>query len=341
MNRYFISYLFLLTLPLYSDSFNDQRGMTKLLGLDTYSRCAKELSKEDVKPYELSYERTGSMPKSPFAGEYKPKFLPITPWEKSVHVFTMDVLNKDVNDGNQGTQIDALGHFGYFDDTWDGKSEIDISEIKFFGEKTQDEVKPLPDSPLLKLGIESVPPIVTSAVFIDVRKHMHNGEAMKAGEYVTVDDVKESLAKSSLKERGILPGDVVLIYTGWSDNYEDPDISGIYYSMAPGISYNLAKYLISKKVVGVGLDTWGVDRFADPNNLRDEHIKKQNPPGIENPAHHLFLTQEGIHTLENFKLDELSKDNVDLSCIMILPLLTKGSSGSPIRPVAFGSPNQS
>ena len=41
------------------------------------------------------------------------------------------------------------------------------------------------------------------------------------------------------------------------------------------------------------------------------------------------------------KLDELSKDNVDLSCIMILPLLTKGSSGSPIRPVAFGSPNQS
>ena len=340
MTRFFIAFL-LINLPLYSDDFNDQRGMTKLLGSDTYSRCAKELSKQDAKAYELSYERTGSMPKSPFAGEYKPKFLPISPWEKSVHVFTMDVLNKDVNDGNQGTQIDALGHFGYFDDVWDGKSEIDTSEIKFFGEKTQDEVKPLPDSPLLKLGMESVPPIVTSAVFIDVRKYMHNGEAMKAGEYVTVNDIKESIAKSSLKERGILPGDVVLIYTGWSDNYEDPDISGIYYSMAPGISYNLAKYLISKKVVGVGLDTWGVDRFADPNNLRDEHIKKQNPPGIENPAHHLFLTQEGIHTLENFKLDELSKDNVDLSCIMILPLLTKGSSGSPIRPVAFGSPNQS
>ena len=46
---------------------------------------------------------------------------------------------------------------------------------------------------------------------------------MSAGEYVSINDIKKSIEASSLKSRGILPGDVVLIYTGWSENYQDPD----------------------------------------------------------------------------------------------------------------------
>ena len=63
--------------------------------------------------------------------------------------------------------------------------------------------------------------------------------------------------------------------------------------------------------------------------------RSQNPAGIANPAHHYFLTKAVIHTLENFNLKGLAKDNVELSCIMILPLMTEGSSASPIRPVAI------
>ena len=92
---------------------------------------------------------------------------------------------------------------------------------------------------------------------------------------------------------------------------------------------------MTKKVVGVGLDTWGVDTFADESEYGPE--RSQNPKGIANPAHHYFLTQSGVHTLENFKLKELASDNVELSCVIILPLMTKGSSASPIRPVAIGS----
>ena len=81
---------------------------------------------------------------------------------------------------------------------------------------------------------------------------------MKAGEYVTIEHVKRNLdIKSTLKDRGILPGDVVLINTGWSDNYQDPDELGIYYTKAPGVSYNLVKYLSDKQVVGVGLRYMG------------------------------------------------------------------------------------
>ena len=41
-------------------------------------------------------------------------------------------------------------------------------------------------------------------------------------------------------------------------------------------------------------------------------------------------------TLENFNLKKLSNDSVDLSCVMILPLMVKGSAASSIRPVAIG-----
>ena len=184
--------------------------------------------------------------------------------------------------------------------------------------------------------MESVPPIITSAILLDVRKHVFNGEAMKAGQYVTVDHLEETLRKSGLYKRGILPGDVVLINTGWSDNYQDPDEKGIYYSSAPGISYQTAKFLGSKKVVGVGLDTPFVDAVGNPNSEIQFEVPKGTPTNLGFPVHHYFLTQAGVHTLENIRLRELVKDEVEVSCVMILPLLCKGSAASPIRPVAIG-----
>jgi kynurenine formamidase len=335
INKIIFGYLILVTLVI-ADDYTSQRGMTNLLGVETNLRCSQQMSNPKAKTYELSYKRTASMPLSPFAGEYKPKFLPEIPWAGSRQVFTMDVLNENVNDGNQGTQMDALGHFGYTDEIWDGDGDADLSSLKYFGKLNGKEVKPTPESPLKKLGIESVPPIITTAVFLDVRKHIFNGKAMKAGEYVTVQHIEDTIKKSNVKDRGILPGDVVLINTGWSDNYQDPDDLGIYYTKAPGVSYNLVKYLSDKQVVGVGLDTWGVDTFADEGEYGPE--RSQNPEGIANPAHHYFLTQSGVHTLENFNLKDLAKDSVDLSCVIILPLMTQGSSASPLRPVAIGVP---
>ena len=149
--------------------------MTNLLGYETYQRCSEQMSNPESKIYELSYKRTSTMPLSPFAGEYKPKFLPEIPWAGSKQVFTMDVLNENVNDGNQGTQMDALGHFGYTDEVWNGEGVVDLSSLKYFGDLKGKDVKPTPDSPLKKLGIETVPPIITTAVFLDVRKHIFKG----------------------------------------------------------------------------------------------------------------------------------------------------------------------
>ena len=55
INLYFISYI------ISADNFDDQRGMTKLLGIETYKRCAQQMSEPNAKVYELSYERTSSI----------------------------------------------------------------------------------------------------------------------------------------------------------------------------------------------------------------------------------------------------------------------------------------
>jgi kynurenine formamidase len=344
MKLLLIFYFFITPLTLAIDrnhetNIDKERGMTNLLGAETYMRCSKHLQNPMAKTYELSYLRTKTMPLSPFAGNYEPKFLPISSMPNTLQIFTMDVLNQDVNDGNQGTQMDALGHFGHLETPWDGESKLDISDARFFNGFKGEEVKPSNNSPLLKLGIETVPPIITSAIMIDVKKYAFGGKSMGAGEFITVEDFKKSVIQSSINSRGILPGDVVLIYTGWSENYQDPDITKLYYSMAPGISYNLAKYLASKKVVAVGLDTPFVDALSDPNNPIAP--PKGTPNNMAFPVHHYFLTQAGIHTLENFNLKKMAEDSVELSCVMILPLMVKGSSASSIRPVAIGSPTSS
>ena len=55
-------------------------------------------------------------------------------------------------------------------------------------------------------------------------------------------------------------------------------------------------------------------------------------------VHHFNLTQAGIHNIQNAKLDELAADKVWTSCTIILPLRSRGQSGSPVRPIAIGAP---
>lgn len=281
MNKFLFVISFTLFLPvLFADNKENHIGMAKFLGNETWNRCASLMLDKDADVYELSYERSGSMPLSPFAGKFIPKFLPTGPTKNEVQLANMDVLNEDVNTANQGTQMDAFGHFAYTEKVWDGEAKIKNNEIKYFDGLTQDDVKPTQNSPLLKLGIENVPPIITSALLLDVRKFANQGKKYSAGEFITRDDLEITLQKSGLSKRGILPGDVIMIYTGWSDYYKDPDTTKIYYSTAPGISYDAAKYLASKEVVAVGLDTCCVDARPDPNNP-DSFKQPEGTPKIK------------------------------------------------------------
>jgi kynurenine formamidase len=64
------------------------------------------------------------------------------------------------------------------------------------------------------------------------------------------------------------------------------------------------------------------------------------PNGLPFAIHHHNLTEAGIHNIQNANLGALAADKVWVSCTMILPLRSQGGSGSPVRPVAIGAPNQ-
>ncbi|RKE73096.1 cyclase family protein [Pseudorhodoplanes sinuspersici] len=317
----------------------DQIGMANNLGTATWQRCAPLLANPKAKSYEISHVRSNTMPQSPFGTPLVEKYRPTVGIPGTRHAFNgEDTISGEP--GAQGTQMDALGHFAVLPEPWDGKSEFPSSRATYYGGYTQQQVKPAPDVPLQKLGIENVPPIVTTAVLLDAKTHLGKGQAMQPGAVVTAADIEAMLKAQGLGERGLMPGDVLYIYTGWGDGWIDPDTAKDYYTKGPGLAYDAAKYIEDRQVVLVALDNPFTDPVPDGLLMGKAGPAPGTPPALPFAIHHHNLVQAGIHQIQNANLGELAKDKVWLSCTIILPLRSKGGSGSPVRPVSIGVPAQ-
>ena len=186
----------------------DERGMANTLGAGTLMRCGYYVGQKGAKTYELSHERSNTMPLSPFGKPLAYEYTPSVAMAGTRHVYNGEQI-KGGEPGQQGTQMDAIGHFAYFDKAWDGKGTAPLEGAHYYGGHTQKDVKPTPDSPLLKLGIEKAPPIMTSAVLLDAKTYIGKGESLKPGQLVTAADIETMLKAEGLEWRGILPGDEI------------------------------------------------------------------------------------------------------------------------------------
>ena len=316
----------------------DERGMANQIGPATLGRCAWHMAQPGAKVYELSQIRSNTMPLSPFSAPYAVKARPTAGIPGSAHAFNTEAMSEGADPGQQGTQFDALGHFAFLPEPWDGKSPFPAEAARYYGGFRQADVKPTPDSPLLHLGLDKVPALITSAVLLDAKAYVGKGQPMRAGEVVTAQHIEAMLKAQGLASRGILPGDVVYVHTGWGDYWRDPDTDKTYYTKAPGLSLDAAKYLSGKRVVAVGLDTPFIDAVPEGMLQGKSGPAAGTPPGLPFAIHHQLITQAGIHHVESAKLDELARDKVWTSCTLILPLREKGGAGSAIRPVAIGVP---
>jgi len=318
---------------------NDQVGMANTLGAGTWMRCAYHLSRPNAKAYELSHLLTNTMPSSAFAQKLVHEFPASIVLPHTMHAFNVDRITSG-EPGQQGTQFDALGHFGVIDKVWTGQGQPPSDAIKYYSGFTQKDVKPTPTSPLLKLGVENVPPIITEAVLLDAKAHIGKGQTLKAGQLVTAKDIEDMIAAQGLAWRGVLPGDVLYIYTGWSEHWQDPDVKKLYYTMGPGLSYDASKYLEQKRVVLVALDNPFTDPVSEGQLQGKAGPPTGTPPGLPFVIHHHNLVVAGIHNIQNASLAQMAADKVWTSCTIILPLRTQGSAGSPVRPVAIGAPQR-
>jgi kynurenine formamidase len=307
----------------------DERGNGNTQGYATRLRCAAQLIHPGARVYELGRLLSSTMPQSPFGDapvsvQYTAtRGLPFTR-----HAGNGELVSGGL--GSQGTQFDALGHFGFLDVAWPGTGAFPGEQVRYYNGFMQADVKPVADGPLQKLGVDKAVPIVTSAVMLDAKAY--RGRRLNPGEVVTAADIAGMLSAQGLQARGILPGDAVFIHTGWGELWTEPSQNPLateYYSMGPGLAVDAQEYLAARTVVLVALDNPFTDPVPTPSNTL---------PDLPFSVHHNNLTQHGIHQIQNLALDELARDRVGLSCAIVLPLRVLGAAGSPVRPIAIGVP---
>jgi len=317
----------------------DEQGMGNTQGYGTRLRCAAHLVDPRARLYELSHERSETAPVSPFGVPLAYEYHPTNALPFTRHAFNGEDMCGEA--AAQGTQMDALGHFAVLPEVWDpATGPAPLEAARYYSGFTQNQVKPTPDSPLLRLGIEKAPPIVTSAVLLDARTYLGHGERLADGQRITAADIEGMLRAQGLARRGLLPGDVLYIYTGWEDLWQDPDQLQEYYTKGPGLSVDATLLLERKAIVLVGIDNPFTDPVKEGQLQGSAPPPPDTPPGLPFFVHHHNLTQAGIHQIQNAHLEEMAADGAWLSCTIILALRERGGAGSPVRPVAFGAPTR-
>jgi kynurenine formamidase len=329
----------------------DDRGSTATQGAATWLRAAQYLIPKPqlvnghlilVPPVkiEVSQLMDPAAPQSPVAAPWSLTPIPtlffgpngVTPDSNQAifgHAGNGEVVCGEI--GNQGTQMDALGHFGFINEPGDTPT--------YFGGLTQSEV--VGSTGLNRLGIDKAEPIITSVVMLDAAKYLNNGNALAPDYAITRVDIEHILSAQGLANRGIKKGDVVFIHTGYGAEWTNSPAT--YYTQGPGLAHDAAVFLASKEIVLVGLDNPFTDAAVNAPGVGPfppmPSWENGNNPWLPFGVHHHNLTQAGVQQIQNLHLTEMSQKNLHLGAVFMLPIRLKGGAGSPVRPVVIGQPN--
>lgn len=239
--------------------------------------------------------------------------------------------------GQNGTQFDALGHFGL-----QPEGDPDFADAFFYNRFRGSEI--FSPTGLVHLGVEKIKPFFTRGILLDVMRYANGGATLAPGQEITLEMVRATLAAQGMTEAQITEGDVVLFVTGWEEKWGQGTLA--YYAGAPGIpgatpgiGLEVARWLAAKKVACVGADNWGVEVVPNLNS----------PPGIPFPVHNELLVRNGIPHQESMSLAALAADlagelaatrsadearRVYTFAYIYTPVPLKGATGSPGAPLA-------
>jgi kynurenine formamidase len=197
-----------------------------------------------------------------------------------------------------GTHIDGLMHITSGVRTFGG---FDVNEVATADGFAHD-------------GIETVPPIVTRALILDVAAR--RGDPLPDTYEITSADLEEVLHAHSLRVR---KGDAVLVRTGKVRQYGVDNEA--YGAAQPGVGPDAAIWLYEQGMAVLGTDTTGTEPQPFPDSTRT--------------THQAMLVERGVHLVENLNLEELAADGVVEAMFICLPLRLTGATGSWVRPVAI------
>jgi kynurenine formamidase len=202
--------------------------------------------------------------------------------------------------GQVGTQFDGFAHQSHEDSLYNCYK---ISETAT-------------RSGFTKLGVHQTGTLFTRGVLIDVAAYK-GVETLPDTYEITVEDLEGALKKQGTE---LQPGDAILINTGWHRLWAKDNAR--YVKSCPGIGVTAAQWLIGKDPMLLGSDNWPVEVAPNPD------------PQLSLPVHQIALMVNGVHLLENLKLDELTAKRVYEFAFVMQPLKLQGATGSTVSPVA-------
>ena|SRR5436190_2345028 len=203
--------------------------------------------------------------------------------------------------GQVGTQFDGFAHQSHEDSHYNCVKTGDISTRGGF----------------TKFGMDKIGMLMTRGVLLDIAG-LKGVETLPDAYEITVEDLEAALKRQNVT---IQPGDAVLINTGWGRLYGKENAR--YVKSCPGIGIKAAEYLAKLDPMLLGADNWPVEVAPNPD------------PKLSLPVHQVALVVNGIHLLENLKLDEMAAKKVYEFAFMMQPMKAAGFTGSTVAPVAI------
>ena len=198
-----------------------------------------------------------------------------------------------------GTHIDAFAHWAR-----DGRHFDAVSaQVREDGDGMD------------QFGVHTIPPIVSRAVLIDLVAS-NAGQPLELGAAITAETIESYLGSRKIV---IQTNDVVLLRTGWSQNWDQP---ARYMSGAPGLTADAARYLCDHGCRAIGVDQWSVD------------VMPASDPSVSFACHTLCLVERGVYLIENLNLEGLSAVGEQIFVFMLLVAPVLGATGFPVQAVA-------
>jgi kynurenine formamidase len=157
-----------------------------------------------------------------------------------------------------------------------------------------------------RLGIETVPQIVTRGFLVDV-----SDRALGPGGVIGLDAV-EGIDPE--------PGDAVLFHTGWGAHWNDAET---YLAGEPGPGLELAGWLAEHGVALTGCDTWSYGPVPAEDPSRPFEV-----PQVLN-AHH------GDFIVENLDTSALAADDIREFALVLTHPKLRGATGAWTSPIAL------
>lgn len=199
-----------------------------------------------------------------------------------------------------GTHIDTLTHMGHCGMLWNGW--------------TPDEQ--LGGRGWMVGGANAYPPVVARGVLLDVAG-LHDVSCLPNGYAITPTDVAGAAERQGV---GLRRGDVVLLRTGAMDKWPQQS----YLENPAGVGLEAARVLCEEH----GAMVLGTDTIAF------EPIPHEQPETFL-PVHGYMFATAGAQIIEVLWLEQLAAEKCWEFAFLGMPLRLRGSTGSPMRPVAI------